>query len=97
MVRSPPVPDLEGGQSQGRQRGASAPVPIPGCRLISSLRGYRRRSDRKLRLSDIEELFEQMRDWRKQKGRLVAFNTDEGWSRDISDDVVMRAGRRVLK
>ena len=25
--------------------------------------------DRKLRLSDIKELFEQMRDWRKQKGR----------------------------
>jgi hypothetical protein len=29
--------------------------------------------------------------------RVVAFNTDEGWSRDASDDVVIRSGRRVLK
>ena len=29
--------------------------------------------------------------------RVVAFNTDEGWSRDVSDDVVIRTGRRVVK
>jgi hypothetical protein len=25
------------------------------------------------------------------------FNTDEGWSRDVSDDVVIRTERRVVK
>jgi hypothetical protein len=36
---------------------------------LEALLGYLRPRDRKLRLSDVKELFEQMRDWRKQKGR----------------------------
>jgi hypothetical protein len=39
------------------------------ARQLEALRGYLRPRDRKLRLSDVKELFEQMRDWRKQKGR----------------------------
>ena len=35
------------------------------ARQLDALRGYRRPRDPKLRLSDIKELFEQMRDWRK--------------------------------
>jgi hypothetical protein len=41
-------------------------------RQLHALREYLRPRDRKLRLSDIKELFEQMRDWRKQKGRRSA-------------------------
>jgi hypothetical protein len=39
------------------------------ARQLHALRAYLAPRDRKLRLSDVKELFEQMRDWRKQKGR----------------------------
>jgi hypothetical protein len=39
------------------------------ARQLHALRGYLRPRDKKRRLSDVKELFEQMRDWRKQKGR----------------------------
>jgi hypothetical protein len=39
------------------------------ARQLDALRGYLRPRDKKLRLSDVKELFEQMRDWQKQKGR----------------------------
>jgi len=43
----------------------SGPRTTPGhCKA-----GTRVKRERTLRLSDIKELFEQMRDWRKQKGR----------------------------
>jgi hypothetical protein len=35
------------------------------ARQLHALREYRRPRERKLRLSDVKELFEQMRDWRK--------------------------------
>ncbi len=35
------------------------------ARQLHALQGYRRPREVKLRLSDIKELFEQMRDWRK--------------------------------
>jgi hypothetical protein len=35
------------------------------ARQLDALRGYLRPRDRKLRLSDVKELFKQMRDWRK--------------------------------
>jgi hypothetical protein len=35
------------------------------ARQLHTLGGYLRPRDRKLRLSDVKELFEQMRDWRK--------------------------------
>ena len=38
-------------------------------RQLDALRQYLRPHDKKLRLSDVKELFEQMRDWQKQKGR----------------------------
>jgi hypothetical protein len=38
-------------------------------RQLDALRQYQRPRDKKLRLSDVKELFEQMRDWQKQKGR----------------------------
>jgi len=42
---------------------------IGAARQLLTLGEYLRPRDRKLRLSDIKELFEQLRDWRKQKGR----------------------------
>jgi hypothetical protein len=39
------------------------------ARQLHALAGHLKPGDRKLRLSDIKELFEQMRDWWKQKGR----------------------------
>ena len=35
------------------------------ARQLHALRGYLRSRDRKLRLSDVKELFDQMHDWRK--------------------------------
>jgi hypothetical protein len=35
------------------------------ARQLDALRGHLRPRDKKLRLSDVKELFEQMRDWRK--------------------------------
>jgi len=35
------------------------------ARQLHALRGYLRSRDRKLRLSDVKELFDKMRDWRK--------------------------------
>jgi hypothetical protein len=35
------------------------------ARQLHALNGYCRPHERKLRLSDVKELFEQMRDWRK--------------------------------
>jgi len=35
------------------------------ARQLHALSGYLRQRNRKLRLSDVKELFEQMRDWRK--------------------------------
>ena len=35
------------------------------ARRLHALSGYLRQRNRKLRLSDVKELFEQMRDWRK--------------------------------
>ena len=35
------------------------------ARQLHALSGHLRPRDRKLRLSDVKELFEQMRDWRK--------------------------------
>jgi hypothetical protein len=51
-----------------RERNAIKRDEIAG-RQLHALAGYLRPRDRKLRLSDIKELFEQMRDWRKRKGR----------------------------
>jgi hypothetical protein len=35
------------------------------ARQLHALAGYLRPRDRKLRLSDVKKLFEQLRDWRK--------------------------------
>jgi hypothetical protein len=40
-----------------------------GARQLHALRGYLRPRAKKLRVSDIKVLFEQVRDWRKQRGR----------------------------
>jgi hypothetical protein len=47
-----------------RERSQIKRDEIPACQL-HALSGYLAPRDRKPRLSDIKEIFEQMRDWRK--------------------------------